>query len=207
MGLNKKYSNGYWKVYVHVNKTNGKKYVGITSQKPEYRWNYGKSYQSNPYFTAAINQHGWDGFEHIVLHDCLSESEAKSKERELIALWQTQNRRYGYNITAGGESTSGFVPSPELRKRWSEIRTGQKRSEETKRKLAEAGRRTFEKSRRALAEAKYVPVKMFDANGVFIKQFGSIQEAEKEIGTSCKHVSDVCKGRRKFCAGYIWQYA
>ena len=207
MSSSKKYSNGYWKVYVHINKKNGKRYVGITSQKPEYRWNYGKAYYTNPHFASAINKYGWDRFEHIVLFDYLTEEEAKSKERELIALWKTQDRLYGYNTSAGGEGTSGFVPSAELRQRWSEIRTGMKRSEETKRKLVEAGRRTFEKSRQALAEAKYKPVKMFTKEGVFIRQFGSILEAENEIGASCKHVSDVCKGRRKTCAGYIWQYA
>lgn len=84
MSSSKNYSNGYWKVYVHINMSNNKKYVGITSQKVEYRWNYGKSYSSNKYFTSAINKYGWDGFEHIVLFDGLTKEEAQSKEIELI---------------------------------------------------------------------------------------------------------------------------
>lgn len=210
MGSNKKYRNGYWKVYVHRNIINGKRYVGITSQKPEYRWNNGNGYRSNKYFTSAIEKYGWDSFEHCVLYDFLTEKEAKSLEKKYITLWNTRDREYGYNITEGGESTSGFVPSKELREKWSKIRTGQKRSEETKRKLAEASRRTYYLSEDALAEAKYKPVSAFTINGEFIKTFRSIIDASKEFGltnSQRSHISDVCKGHRKSCAGYFWQYA
>lgn len=207
MGSSKKYSNGYWKVYVHVNKTNGKRYVGITSQKPEYRWNYGKAYSGNVYFTSAISKYGWDGFDHIVLHDFLSETEAKQKEQELISEWNTTDREFGYNITSGGEGATGFVPSDELRALWSKIRTGSKRSEETKRKMAEAGRRTYDKSRKALAEAKYKPVNMYTINKEYVKTFSSMKEAMEELGIKCNHICDVCSGTRKSCGGYYWQYA
>lgn len=207
MSSSKKYSNGFWKVYVHTNLLNGKKYVGITSQKPEYRWCNGKGYGHSKHFQSAINKYGWDAFEHEVLYDYLSEAEAKAKEQELISLWKTQDREYGYNTTAGGEGATGFVPSEELRKRWSEMRKGTKRSEETKRKMAEAGRRTYEKSRIPLAEAKYRPVNMYDLDGVFLQRFNSLIEAKDAIGYKGTHIGDVCRGKRKSCAGYLWQYA
>ena len=210
MSSSKKYSNGFWKVYVHINRENGKRYVGITSQKPEYRWNYGHAYKRNQHFSAAIDKYGWDSFDHIVLFDHLTEQEAKKKEQDLIALWETRDRSKGYNTTAGGEGTTGFVPSNELREKWSEIRTGMKRSDETRAKLAEASRRTYDKSRVPLAEAKYKAVDAYTLDGVFVKTFDSIIEAASYLNLSNaqrRHVSDVCNGKRKSTAGLFWQYA
>ena len=52
---NKKYC-----VYVHTNKFNGKKYVGITSMNPKDRWKNGNGYSNNSYFTNAIRKYGWE---------------------------------------------------------------------------------------------------------------------------------------------------
>lgn len=105
-----------WCVYMHVNKVNSKKYIGITSNKPEYRWGEnGKRYikKNHKVFAAAIKKYTWDGFEHIIISDNLTELEAKNMEIELIALYKTNccrydNPAYGYNMTDGGEGTSGY---------------------------------------------------------------------------------------------------
>ena len=59
-------SENNYKVYIHINTTNGKRYYGITCQEVEKRWKNGKGYYKNKYFTKAINKYGWDNFEHIV---------------------------------------------------------------------------------------------------------------------------------------------
>jgi hypothetical protein len=43
-----------WCVYVHTNKFNGKKYVGITSTKPEDRWRNGRGYARNQHFLGLL---------------------------------------------------------------------------------------------------------------------------------------------------------
>jgi hypothetical protein len=102
-----------WSVYKHTNKTNGKVYIGITGIAPEDRWRYGGGYFLQKYFYNAILKYGWDGFTHEVLYTNLTQKEAQEKERELIAKYKSNYRRYsnpnyGYNATDGGEGASGY---------------------------------------------------------------------------------------------------
>lgn len=97
-------------VYCHLNKANGKQYIGQTNQPPYIRWGKdGRRYQYNKHFWAAIQRYGWNGFEHIVLYKDLTHEEANVFERLLIAAYQTTDRAFGYNAESGG--TSDYVIS------------------------------------------------------------------------------------------------
>lgn len=111
-------------VYMHVNKINDKKYVGVTCRKPEYRWNYGKGYWQNKHFYNAINKYGWDNFEHLILFSNLTHDEACEKERELIEYYNSNNQKYGYNNTSGGDVN--FALSEEAKIKISEANKGEK---------------------------------------------------------------------------------
>jgi len=42
-----------WQVYIHINKINNKKYVGITSEKdPNKRWKNGLGYKRQIFYKA-----------------------------------------------------------------------------------------------------------------------------------------------------------
>ena len=71
-----------WCVYVHINKTNQKIYIGITS-KLKNRWRV-KAYDVKQAIRAAFEKYGWDGFEHIVLIDNLTKEQAMECEKALI---------------------------------------------------------------------------------------------------------------------------
>lgn len=92
-------------VYKHTSPCN-KVYIGITSQSPEKRWQNGRGYIKNNHFWNAIQKYGWDNFKHEILYDNLTKEEACQKEIELIALYNSNNREYGYNISLGGETNS-----------------------------------------------------------------------------------------------------
>lgn len=92
-------------VYIHTNKINHKAYIGITGQSVEQRWGKnGYKYKNNKHFWNAIQKYGWDNFEHIVFMTNLTQEDACRIERLLIALYNTNNTKYGYNLSAGGEN-------------------------------------------------------------------------------------------------------
>lgn len=111
-------------VYKHTNKLNNKCYIGITSRKPETRWNNGKGYLKCTSFYRAIQKYGWNSFTHEILHTNLSQTEAEKIEIELIHLLQSNNPMYGYNICKGGRLSNGF--------------SGHRHSEESKEKIKQS---------------------------------------------------------------------
>lgn len=106
-----------WCVYMHTNKTNGKKYIGITSQSPpEKRWMNGYGYKKHSkHFWNAIQKYGWSNFKHEVLLQNETFEYACRAERCLIKHYKAKDRRYGYNSTDGGEGTRGFVHTDEAK--------------------------------------------------------------------------------------------
>ena len=106
-------------VYMHVNKINDKKYIGVTCQGVERRWRVnGYGYKNNIYFYNAINKNSWENFEHIILKENLTKDEAEQEEIRLIKLHSTTNRKKGYNIANGGNCVG--MHSEETRKKMSE---------------------------------------------------------------------------------------
>lgn len=111
-------------VYMHTNTANGKRYIGITCQRPLQRWKNGKGYKINICFTNAINKYGWENFKHDILYTNLTKAQAEAKEIELIAKYKSNNRKYGYNIENGGNCVG--THSIETRKKLSKSLKGKK---------------------------------------------------------------------------------
>ena len=134
----------FYCVYKHTS-PNGKIYIGMTSMKPEDRWQNGKGYRSNQYFYRAIQKYGWDNFKHEILYEELTQKQACAKEIELIAYYDSTNPKVGYNLSIGGEGSSGVPRSAETRKKISDSKKGKNNpnygkhlSEITRKKLSNA---------------------------------------------------------------------
>lgn len=136
-------------VYEHIS-PNGKRYIGITRIKPQYRWNYGKAYKNNKHFYNAIVKYGWDNFQHNIIFSNLSKEVAEEKEKELIKYYNTYKREFGYNQDLGGNSR-GKLGKEHLEK-LSKSHTGIKWSEEAKKNLSNSlkGRKISDEQKQKL---------------------------------------------------------
>lgn len=100
-----------YKIYVHINKINGKLYFGQTKRN-DVNLRFGKNgiqYKKCPYFWNAIQKYGWDNFEHIVIFENLSKEMADIIEKELIKKYDTTNYNLGYNLSEGGGNNSSII--------------------------------------------------------------------------------------------------
>lgn len=136
-------------VYLAKNNINGKMYVGITTRPLKNRISEHKydsiNRKSNhkSHFHNAINMYGFENFTFTIiefvhtdnLYDlvkCLH-----SLERYYIKKYQTNNKNIGYNLTIGGEGTSGYKLSTEHKALISKIHKGKCLSEEHKKRISE----------------------------------------------------------------------
>lgn len=137
-------------VYVHI-LPNTKLYIGVTSQSVVSRWGeHGQGYRKQVLFWRAIQKYGWDNIKHLVLLENLEYEKALLIEQFLISKYKTNDPRYGYNLTSGGEGTVGYKYTAEQlknHKNW----LGKHHSEETKKKLSaiNLGKVQSEEQRRA----------------------------------------------------------
>lgn len=179
-------------VYVHANKMNGKRYVGVAKNLKQ-RWASG--YDSCPFFYKAIQKYGWDGFTHYVLFDGLSLEEADEIEREYIQKYKTQDRKYGYNILPGGHG-GGML--------------GKHHTEETKQKMREKheGRKFTERHKANLSKSHLgkkshcKPVVCLDTGVIY----ESGRMAERITGTRSKGISQCCLNKQETCNGLRWAF-
>ena len=165
--------NRDYKIYVHINKVNGKIYIGQTMQPAETRFGLeGQRYKGCRKFWNAIQKYGWNNFEHIILMENLSLDEANIIEEELIKKYKTTDSRYGYNLSSGGLNRIC--------------------SEETK-DLLRNNRQFIEHITKFAVENYGKPV----INLLTKTEYPTVSSAHRETGCSMSVISNQCNGRVK----------
>lgn len=224
-------------VYMHI-APNGKKYVGIT-KNTQQRWCYGNGYKKHTFFWKAIVKYGWDNFQHIILLDGLTEEQAKEHEKFFIALFKSNDYNFGYNLTNGGDGTSGYKHTKEAKEKIGKASHERPRSKETREKMSKSnvGKKhnvnLTEEQRKAQSERskklwqnpehrehmrivrsgeRNCNYKKPSPNRLKVKcintgeVFDCIAFAAEKYKVNQSHISECCKGKRKTCAGLMWEY-
>lgn len=192
-------------VYKHTTPT-GKVYIGITGGNPLARWRGGYGYYKNKHFYSAILKYGWENITHEILFDNLTKEQAEAKEIELIALHQSANREYGYNIDNGG--TANGKHSIETLRKMSESQKGRTIPEETRIKMHKP-HPTMRGEKNPLygkPSARRRIIIQYDLQGNYIKQWDYIKQASLEIGIDIGGIVRACNGKQKTAGGYVFKY-
>lgn len=206
-------------IYKHTSPS-GKVYIGMTCQNPpEKRWQNGNGYKQCSRFWNAIQKYGWDNFEHEILFDELTKSDACDKEKDLIALYDSTNPNCGYNITVGGEFCPPNIEiGDDVRKKISERYKGENNPNYGNHKIAGENNPFYGKHHseeikqklRELAKGRASPrrkvILQLDKNYNFIAEYKSMTEAHNKTGCSLSDICSCCKGKLKSAGGFIWRY-
>jgi group I intron endonuclease len=121
----------------------------------------------------------------------------------------------GYNLREGGnsgrhnEETKKKI-SDALKGRTDIIRhqLGKPVTAETKKKISDAlkGRTDIIRNHNHCRDAWKKKVCQYDLDNNFIKSYDSITDAARETSACIGNIGNVCSGRNKTAAGFIWKY-
>lgn len=215
-----------YKVYVHIF-PNNKRYVGITRQEPQRRWQNGNGYKGQVVY-EAIQKYKWHNIEHRILYDNLSKSAAEMYEKALIKEWKTTDRRYGYNVENGGnankeiryetrqklsKSNKGHVPWIKGKRHSLESKIKNRNKHLGKQawnkgiKFSEESKNKMSKSKKELYKTGWLPSNTKKVVCIQTNQvFNSSHEAARILGLNRSHITSCCTGNRKSTGGYNFKY-
>jgi group I intron endonuclease len=128
-------------IYIVKNNVNFKVYVGQTTRDFDVRWRQhqndakcGKDYNLG----KAIRKYGIENFSAHIAATASSKDDLYRLETCWIISLRSNNPKFGYNMTFGGEGTLGYKASEETRRKQSKARKGRKLSEQARMNIAKA---------------------------------------------------------------------
>lgn len=185
-------------IYSIVNILNNHRYIGSTNNFYErlmmHRGHLRKNKHHSIVLQRAYNKYGEKAFIVQVLETCENNRDTLFFiEQKYLDL----HPEYNVSKFANRPCRTGHKMSEEAKQHLKQFFTGRKRSKET-----------IEKMRNSMLKRGGKCVFMYNLNGVFLKEFQSVREANKYLSVnedSCA-INSCCSGRYKSAFGYMWSY-
>lgn len=168
-------------IYVRTNLINGKQYVGQAKdfKQRENEWRCLKHHYAGVLINNAREKYGLSNWKVNIVRECNTQDELNRWEMYYIEELKTKTPN-GYNLTDGGETSSGY-----------------KRTNESIERSKYYGmyESTFRKT-----------VLQYDLDGNFVKEWISASACKREGGYNQGAVSECCRGDRRRYKNFMWKY-
>lgn len=209
-------------IYQITNQVNGKIYIGKTEFSIEKRFKehcddaYRETKEKRPLY-AAMRKYGIENFQIELL-----EETDNPEEREVYWIEQKQSFKNGYNATLGGDGRR-YIDYDMVIATYQNLHSLKDTAnalnihEDSVHNILTAKGIKILSSPEVLKAKCSKPVNMFSRQGEYLQSFPSTIEAARYMCannlTGCKlttikqHIAEVCKGRRKTAAKFIWKYS
>lgn len=211
-------------IYKVTNKINGKIYIGKTVRTIKIRWkehcsDYKKRNMEKRPLYDAMNKYGIENFEISLVEECDGNI---LSEREKYWIEYYGSFKYGYNATIGGDGKPYLdydlvVATYKELKSCTDVAKKLNIDKSTVRYILNLKQEKIFSSSQILKMKYGKTVNMYSLDNKYLKTFSSFSEAGQYLIdnklTNCKlstirtHISEVCKGKRKTAAKFIWKYS
>lgn len=175
-------------LYSITHRETGREYIGVTSRSVKLRW-YEHQYQAQrgrkTYIASALRKHGVDAFDFRVEAQLPTHAESLIAERIAVAL-----RRPAFNLTVGGDGTSGYTHTAETRSKLRAQKLGTKRSAETNAKIVA---KQLGRKRPAHAVEASRLSNMGNKHGVGVKHSAEAIEKTASAHRGAKRSAETCE--------------
>lgn len=221
---NNKIYNGI--IYKYTNIINGKVYIGQTVREKQRKREHvlsGRAGKERCLFDYAISKYGINNFKYEVIFRIYgSGKEVEQRlnffEKFYISKFKSNNKQFGYNLTAGGDGSLGWSPSTEarekMRKNHADFRGeksplfGRKRTKEQIQKTVQshlgtkASKETLEKMSKSHKNRGTRQIMCIETSTIY----SSVLEAAQQTQIGYSNLRKCAQGYNKTAGGYHWKY-
>lgn len=202
-------------IYKITNKENSKIYIGLTIQGTRTRYLhhlYEARSGSNFPIHRAIRKYGEHNFEVEVIKSIEASEELKELEKFYIKELKANNRKFGYNLTEGGDGTLGKKHSEKTKEKIRQKAIGRIYSEETRQRQRDAASKVknedwYKENKRKAAlignakRSRKLEVLNIKTNEIII--FNSIKECSEKLDIPASSIHRILKTESKKHSNYL----